>query len=145
MRFAARPAVGLALLIPLVLSSGCGDSQAIKAVPAAGTVTFNGKPVEFGTIGFVPDNGRPASGEIKNGHFTLTTYQEDDGAIPGKHNVSVTSIKRTPAPGGGDPVTTFLVPMRFANAAESGVVVEVPPEGNIKLEVKLEEILNRGN
>jgi hypothetical protein len=121
---------------------GCGgDPDAVKAVPAAGTITFNGKPIESGTIGFIPGVGRPASGKIKDGHFTMTTYSENDGAIPGKHRVVVRSTKQIPSPTGGDPTITYLVPARFSIPGDSFVDVEVPPGGSTNLDIKIEEIV----
>jgi hypothetical protein len=123
---------------------GCGrDPELLPAVPAAGTVTLDGKPVSKGTIHFQPEKGRPASGAIDDGRFTLTTYEEGDGAVAGKHKVAVEAIeaeapetnKRQPR----NPVDAnkYLVPKKYAGTETSGVEVEVPPGGDSNLKVEL--------
>jgi len=130
---------GLALLITSSVVIGCGegDPDAIPAVPAAGTVNYQGKPVETGYVQFVPEKGRPASGTIQNGQFTLMTYEEGDGAIPGKHQVGITATKQVTIKGRGEPVDVYIIPQRYANPSSSGVTVEVPAEGkkDIKIEI----------
>jgi hypothetical protein len=64
-----------------------------------GNVTYNGQPVEKGTISFIPakpDVGRPANGDIVNGYYTLTTAEKDDGALPGSYKVTVASVVMDP-------------------------------------------------
>jgi hypothetical protein len=133
------PAVALALLAGGL--AGCG-SGAEKTVPAGGTVTLDGQPLEKGQIGFFPEKGPAADGTIENGKFTLTTYDTPgDGAVPGKHKVSVNATKEVPAPknvGGGEPQTVSLVAEQYTNPDASGIVITIPPGGdpNIKIEVK---------
>jgi hypothetical protein len=88
-RFAVMVA-GLGLVIIL----GCGDQSGLATrYPVSGKVTFNGQPVEKGTISFVPTqaDGRAASGEITNGSYSLTTATPNDGALPGSYKVTVVS------------------------------------------------------
>src|ERR1044071_5554060 len=74
-------------LLALVSGLGCSDGRPVR-VPISGTVTIDGEPVTRGSIKFVPDNGRPSSGQINaDGRFTLTCYDGNDGALPGKHRV----------------------------------------------------------
>lgn len=77
------------------LLAGCGGGDEFSTASVAGTVTMNGQPVNGGSITFVPiaDGegnlaGKPASGPVQeDGAFTLSTYQENDGAVIGKHRV----------------------------------------------------------
>lgn len=73
---------------------GCSDDGLDKRYPVSGTVTYNGKPLESGSINFVPEavGGRGAVGEIKNGAYTLTTQTPGDGAFPGKYSVTVVAL-----------------------------------------------------
>jgi hypothetical protein len=71
---------------------GCGDTSGFgRRYRVSGTVTYHGKPVERGTISFVPaaPDGRAAGGTIVDGRYSLTTHDPDDGALPGKYRVSV--------------------------------------------------------
>ena len=78
-RWGGRGLVVMASACALLAGCGGGGGSEARAVPASGTVNYLGKPVEKGTIHFVPEKGRSASGEIENGKFTLTTYEPGDG------------------------------------------------------------------
>jgi len=83
--------VGIALLVlaPAVLS--CRSSATPPTVRVRGTVTYLGKPAEGVSVGFIPENGRPASGLTdSSGKFALSTFRTGDGAVPGKHKVLIT-------------------------------------------------------
>jgi hypothetical protein len=79
--------------------AGCGGSNEYETTPVSGVVTCEGKPVANATVNFtpLPEEGRPTGqrGRValgltdKDGHFTLTTYKDNDGAIVGRHTVTV--------------------------------------------------------
>lgn len=126
----------------LVLGCGCfGNDSGVKTVPAAGTVTYKGKPVEKGTIELRPvEGGRPATGDIDNGRFTLTTVFEGDGAQPGKHKVAVIATEEVPEKrknATADTGVKYLIPDVFSNPETSGIVITVPPAGSTKLEITI--------
>jgi hypothetical protein len=55
-------------------------------------VTLDGAPVAGATVLFMPEGqgGRPASGFTSaDGEFRLTTYKDDDGALPGTYRVLI--------------------------------------------------------
>jgi hypothetical protein len=93
--------VSASFTIPVVLVIiGCGDNSDLpQRYPVSGTVTYNGKPLEKGTISFAPTdpNGRGAGGMIADGRYSLTTHDENDGAIPGKYKVSVLAKEADPS------------------------------------------------
>jgi hypothetical protein len=129
-------AAGLALTLSL---AGCsGDPDKIGAVPASGTVTYKGKPLETGSIQFIPAKGRSASGVIKEGNFVMSTYDELDGAIPGKHAVIISAYKEVKVAGSTEPEQDLIVPEKYANAASSGLTVEIPSGGKKDIELKLD-------
>lgn len=68
--------------------------------PVTGTVTYKGKPVEGANVSFVGDGtARPAYGLTDaQGKFRLSTFGDGDGAIPGKHRVSVTKMNSAGGP-----------------------------------------------
>jgi hypothetical protein len=83
----------LGLCIILVGCSGAkykGDKQ----YPLAGEVTFEGEPIDVGSISFIPegDKGRPSGGVITDGKFDVP---EEKGANAGKHRVEIRWLKRT--------------------------------------------------
>jgi len=93
--FACRVAAALAGM-GAVLILGCGDSTGLpNRYPVSGTVTYQGKPVEKGSINFIPDypDGLAAAGEIENGEYSLTTATPGDGAIPGKYKVTIVAVE----------------------------------------------------
>ena len=119
--------------------SGCGGSGEMPTVPAAGTVTYQGKPIEKGGIQFQPEKGRPASGIIEGGKFTLTTYKDGDGAVAGKHLVGV-AVTEEVKDKDGDTTVKYLIPQKFANPASSRITVDVPPGGKTDIAIDVKEV-----
>jgi len=134
-------AVGLS---GLFLGTGCGGGDGLGArYPVSGKVTYQGRPVEQGTIAFLPvDNaaGRPASGTIVDGEYTLSTLGDRDGALPGNYRVTVESkaideSKFVIPMYGGQPTpesrrkasrtTKSLIPPRYGQSHSSGLSYEV--------------------
>ena len=84
----------------LLLLGGCGSGLPERG-KVTGKVTFNGKPVPEGTVTFYPQTGRSASGRIQpDGTYTLTTFDEGDGAIVGSHEVTIEAVRFAGAPRG---------------------------------------------
>jgi len=76
-------AIGLGL-------GGCGSGHELETAEVQGVVTFDGKPVQQGSVTFVPERGRGATGSINaDGSYTVTTYHPGDGALIGPHTVTV--------------------------------------------------------
>jgi hypothetical protein len=79
----------------LVLSCllGCNHKIDIKIVPVTGVLKHKGKPVAHAHIDFSPEYGHPSSGETdEQGHFKLKYDTLRDGALVGKHIVSVVPL-----------------------------------------------------
>jgi hypothetical protein len=78
------------------LLAGCGGSKysGEKRYPLAGEVTFEGEPIDLGSISFIPegDNGRPSGGVITDGKYAVP---EENGANAGTHRVQIHWMKRT--------------------------------------------------
>jgi hypothetical protein len=77
------------------LSAGCGGE---KLGRVKGQVTCQGKPFYPATVTFSPvtekegalEAGKPAWGVTdESGHFVLTTTRQGDGALVGKHRVTI--------------------------------------------------------
>ena len=76
--------------------AGCGSSKysGDKRYPLAGEVTFEGQPVDLGSISFIPDGdkGRASGGTITDGKYEVP---EEKGVPAGKYRVEIHWLKRT--------------------------------------------------
>jgi hypothetical protein len=78
------------------LLAGCGSSKnsGDKRYPLAGEVTFEGQPIDLGSISFIPagDKGRTSGGVITDGKYAVP---EEKGANAGTYRVEIHWLKRT--------------------------------------------------
>src|SRR5262245_48594736 len=114
-------------LAGLVFLTGCGGPS---MAPVKGRVTCNGQPVRDAAITFspVPRNaddkhpGKPASGFTDaDGVYELSTHKPLDGALVGKHRVTVALDDTNPA----------------RCTREKQIELEVKPSGN-ELNIELD-------
>lgn len=112
------------LLITICLMvTGCSGSieDAPEVAAVTGTVEFNGKPLEEGTIVFHPTSGRSASGVIKGGKIVeVTTTTKGDGAPVGDNKVTIFSTKPDPKDLSGMG-TISLIPEKYNDLKKSGL------------------------
>lgn len=148
--FARHSAFALAAA-GLVTVFGCSDNSGLgKRYAVSGTVSYNGKPVEKGTITFKPatdsESARAASGDIKDGKYSLTTAEPGDGALPGSYKVTVVAkdmdtAELTAAAKGGQhhhdaafakavKTAKALVPAKYQIPDTSGLTAEVKESSN---------------
>lgn len=123
------------LLLVIVPISGCNQSDNPKTYPAKGKVSYRGQPIASGLVLLTPvDSGHAATGNLeKDGTFQLTTFQKNDGAVPGKYQVAVQAF---PTEGAGLPGAEFAgkpppVPLKYMNAATSGLATEITAGENL--------------
>ena len=96
-----------------------------QLAPVTGLVTLDGKPVAGGTVLLLPKERRPALGHTdRNGRFTLSTFEEGDGALPGTYRVAIILIRER------EGKTEWIVPKKYADPKTSGLSVEVRPGEN---------------
>jgi len=90
-------AATLASALGLLVVIGCGDDGLGKRYPVSGTVTYQGKPVESGTVTFFATGKdaetRGATGSIKGGSYSMSTIGGEDGVFPGDYQVSIAARK----------------------------------------------------
>ena len=95
------PLCAIVVCLPLV---GCGPSLPAGArptEPVTVTVTYNGQPVEGATVTFISQDADPVAAYGRTdaqGVAKMKTYVEGDGAVLGKHKVT---INKTETTGGG--------------------------------------------
>lgn len=118
--------------------AGCGGSE-FSYAPAKGKVTYKGKPLEFGTVLFIPEKGPPATGQIQpDGTFVLETGTQSGGtrkgAVVGKHKVEIRCLESQrpgyKVPEGQEmPAGKPLIPTKYMQADTSGLTAEVTAKG----------------
>ena len=84
----------LCLMILLLLMAGCGH-RPLERAAVAGSVTFDGRPLEQGSILFVPVEGVQgiaAGGRIEHGQYRLSAT---DGPMAGRHRVEIRAVHKT--------------------------------------------------
>jgi hypothetical protein len=124
MRIEIVGVIGIAVLV------GC--DQRPERVPVTGVVLIDGQPLKSGNIKFVPKKGRPSAGKIgPDGHFSLTCYDGNDGALLGRHRVQVASNRII-----SDSKIEWYAPRDYADFRTSGIEVEVTePIDDLKIEL----------
>ena len=105
-------------LFPAV--SGCSDGRP-RRVKVAGRVLIDGQPLPLGSIRVLPADARAATGRIESdGSFVLTTFEKEDGCVPGTHGVEVTAFE----PISGSAIR-WLAPPKYRQVSESGLTVTI--------------------
>jgi hypothetical protein len=120
----------------IMVVGGCGSGGAASTEAVTGTVTYNGAPVADASVTFTPEKGRPATGITDaGGKFTLTTNVVGDGAVAGKHKVSIAPNASQVPPMPGTPEAAAAAagkppfPPRYSNPETSGLTADVKEGG----------------
>lgn len=105
----------------LAAAVSCGCSGGLKEFPVAevsGIVLCEGKPVPFAKVQFNPKAGEGTKSAIvgkpgfafadKDGKFVLSTYDEGDGAVIGKHTVTAVPDTAHPCNCHSDDITPLM-------------------------------------
>jgi hypothetical protein len=114
------------------LLAGCSrrDYDGPRRYPLSGKVTYDGQPIDFGSISFMPAEGQRVSGGlIENGAYAVP---EEKGANAGKYRVEIRwqkltgNKKRDPDSGEMYDERKEALPPKFHSDSE--LEVEVTPE-----------------
>jgi hypothetical protein len=128
--------VGLALFVV----NGCAKKDTrVRRVPVSGTLFRMGQPVAEATVIFEPLGSTPAATGTTdaNGQFRLTTFDIDDGAVPGEYKVAVRKVQvipgNRPSEAPDDLATTppdekWLLPVKYGHSDSSGLTANVKPD-----------------
>jgi hypothetical protein len=158
--YGSRLAVSLVSGLGLLVVLGCGDDTGLpQRYSVTGTVTYKGKNVPKGRVDFVPEGtggeARPATGDIVDGSYSLTTAETDDGAIPGTYKVTVTAMELDVSAGkvtagGGQQFAQsksaakalksaeYLVPKKYSSPETTDLTAEVEAKSN-KIDLNLDD------
>lgn len=101
----------------LTVAAGC-DDRGIVLTHVRGAATFQGQPLTYGVIEFVPDVSRGAKGpagqaEIIDGRFT-TKSPGGRGVIDGPHLVRITGYSDRPVDSADETAPVTAVKPMFA-------------------------------
>jgi hypothetical protein len=119
------------LLLPLFVAftAGCRADRPEMA-QVSGLVLIDGEPLRHGTIQFIPKGSRASYGRLdENGRFQLTCRDPNDGAVLGRHTVTVS----------GDEIiesTNFITktrwhaPKKYADPHKSGLSADISESVN---------------
>jgi len=86
----------------LIGVAACGSNNGLTLAPVQGKVTYKGQPIKNGTVMFVPDESKGATGPqaigtIKSdGTYILSSQDANDGAVVGMHKVGVLGLDPEP-------------------------------------------------
>jgi hypothetical protein len=147
------------ILAPAVLFglfAGCGGgSSAPKDRPAttkvSGKVIFKGQPLEGATVSLMSPTGGPAAMGLTDasGGYKLTTFEKDDGAVPGDYKVTIRKMDKAAASGVSmdDPnynpnavevPPRSLIPEKYGDQLKSGLTATIGKDAKSDLNFTLE-------
>ena len=130
--------LALTLAIGILVTVGCGDAtQAPLAL--SGTVEFDGKPVEDGSITFTSSTGAVANGSINQGSYSIPV----DRSVPaGTYGVQITGQEKTgrqipdsDAPGQKMDEIRSIIPDKYNS--QSQLSVDITPQNATALDFAL--------
>lgn len=134
------------LVVPslALLAAGCsGSAGTAPTAVAAGSVMLGGQPIADVNVTFTPNAGRSATGRTDAaGRFTLSTFAEGDGAVPGSHRVTL-SLPAADVPMPGTPEAAAYrppkppFPARYGSLESTDLVVEIPAGGDTAIALEL--------
>jgi hypothetical protein len=120
------------VLLPIC---GCGIRDRLSTSPVHGTVTYRGKPLERGTVVFLPEPGTPGPPAVSHvradGSYQLSTLGQD-GASIGRHRVLV-HLRRQPTKAEERQmgvVLESLIPEKYSRDDQSPLRLEVKAGAN---------------
>lgn len=124
-----------ALMLALCAVIGCGPGGPPSG-KLSGNVTFNGEPLNTGTIVFMPQSGDTpyAQAEIaEDGSYKATTKEFGDRVPIGSYRVMINAVKDM----GQEAPVVPLIPFKYSSDQQSGLTAQVA-EGENKVDFDLE-------
>lgn len=133
------------MIFPALALVGCAP-KGLPVIPATGSVSYQGKPIEGALITFIPidPEGRGAAAYSNDKGFFQINSQgaQTNGCLPGRYKVSIS--KRLAVDEGGEPLVATtdapspystgderpplyksFLPEKYENANDSGIEIDV--------------------
>ena len=108
------------LFVACCALAGCSDGRPAR-VPVSGQVLIDDKPLAFGFIQFSPAQGRPSGARLdREGRFSLSCFDQNDGAILGSHQVTVNGSEAV-----GTDQIRWHAPKKYSDPATSGLAEKI--------------------
>ncbi|MCC7085629.1 MAG: hypothetical protein IT427_11565 [Pirellulales bacterium] len=108
------------LICALSLAVGCGRGRPAR-VPVSGQVLIDGQPLKFGIVRFIPSGARASEGKLdETGHFTLSCFEDRDGAVVGLHQVEVSGVQHV-----NYRENRWHAPKKYKDSQTSGLTQEI--------------------
>jgi len=124
--FRRAAAASLSTLAAVLIGCG-GDRPQMGQVE--GTVSYKGQPVPNGTITFIPDKGRSASGVIEDGAIkNVTCFEANDGVPVGPAKVIISAFSKQPE--GSTAPTKALLPEKYSSPERTDQKADIKPGKN---------------
>jgi hypothetical protein len=130
----------LFLAVAVLTATGCNDNK-LGRLPVSGRVTFEGQPLDLGTIDFRPPPGTGGVGSgaaIRGGQYAIEAKR---GLPPGKYEVRIFSSKddTSPLPEGVEPggmrPAIERLPPRFNVETELEITVQTGAENKFDFDI----------
>jgi hypothetical protein len=138
----------LLLCLVCILTSGCGKKRFAGVVPAEGTVTYNGEPLDDAKVMCYAvqeraDNVPVVAATDQNGRFVLRTNGEVNGAFPGSYKVVVSKSKiigydKNGETGEDIAIYDLAIPQKYSQSGTTDLLITIPPKGDKNLVITLE-------
>lgn len=128
----------LGIVVSLTTLTGCGGRRSApgrpQTVPVKVTVTYRGAPVAEANIQFLPNGtGNAATGITdKQGIARLTTFDQNDGVVPGIYRVT---IRKSIQVGGSNPDDPDAPPVRATYREELPAKYAAPETSGLSAQV----------
>lgn len=136
--------VGFGSLSLTLLATGCSEEQKTPQFPVSGNVTYDGKPLEKGSISFLPSAAGPAAtAPIEEGTFSI---DRSFGPGQGAYKVEIVSVQSTgkQVASPDDPSLTIeetrnIIPTRYNARSELMVQVQAGDDNSYKFDISSKE------
>lgn len=150
----------LLLVVAISFTTGCkkGDPRSKDLVPAMGTITYNGTPLDGATLTFLNEEDplKPGGSAVSkaDGTFAVSLYGDGDGTSPGNYVVTVTKIemksklseeeildyeKRGEELPADAQEEVALIPKKYGSKTTSDIHVAIPAGGDKAIQIDLKD------